>query len=224
MVINWGPDLIQIYNDAAIPVFGRRHPESMGLSARTNFPEFWEFTRVEEIQNHIYASGMPFRAEDERLYVRRKGYLEESYFTFSLSPILDDDATILGILNTYVETTSRVLNERRMATLRGLGARAVRARSSVEACTEAVAALAVNPYDLRFVLLYLVDRDGASATLAGANGISVEAAAVPETLSTHPPRSIWGRASAASRLRRTPSSSRSCPPPRARRPGSSSWG
>ncbi len=184
MVINWGPELIQIYNDAAIPVFGRRHPEAMGQSARTNLPEFWAYTRVEDIQKEIYASAMPFRAEDERLYVLRKGFLEESYFTFSLSPILDDDGTVLGILNTYVETTSRVLNERRMATLRGLGARAVRARTPGEACAEAVTALSVNPYDLRFVLLYLADRDRSSATLAGASGIATDAAAAPGRLTS----------------------------------------
>jgi signal transduction histidine kinase len=187
MVINWGPELIQIYNDAAMPVFGRRHPAAMGHSARTNLPEFWEYTSVEAIQEHIYASGLPFRAEDERLYVRRKGFVEESYFTFSLSPILDDDGTVLGILNTYVETTSRMLNERRMATLRGLGARAVRARSPGEACAEAVAALAVNPFDLRFVLIYLADRDGASATLAGASGIATETTAGPSTLAAELP-------------------------------------
>jgi signal transduction histidine kinase len=186
MVINWGSELIQIYNDAAIPVFGKRHPRAMGGPARTNFPEFWEFTRVEAIQKYIFETALPFRSEDERLLVNRAGFLEETYHTFSLSPILDDAGTVLGVLNTYVETTSRVLTERRMATLRRLAEHEVRARSPNEACSEAIAALSINPYDLRFVLIYLVDRDGAAATLAGVTGIAPESPAAPRTLAMHP--------------------------------------
>lgn len=90
MAVNWGTELIRIYNDAAIPVFGKRHPQAMGQSARTNFPEFWDMTRVEAIQKHIFETALPFRAEDERLFVNRQGFLEETYFTFSLSPVVAD--------------------------------------------------------------------------------------------------------------------------------------
>jgi signal transduction histidine kinase len=182
MVINWGPDLIQIYNDAAIAVYGNKHPEAMGRSARTNFPEFWEFSTVESIVQVIVETALPFRADNQRVSLRRDGLLQEAYFTFSLSPILDQDGTVLGILNTYVETTARVLGERRMATLRGLAERAVRARKATEACAEALAALSTNPYDLRFALLYLSERDAASATLAGATGTAAGGPAAPRTL------------------------------------------
>lgn len=186
MAVNWGRDLIQIYNDAAIPVFANKHPEAMGRSARTNFPEFWDLSTVEAIVQHIFATALPFRAEDERVMVRRHGLLEEAYFTFSLSPILDDDGTVLGILNTYVETTSRVLGERRMATLGALAEREVRARTATEACAEALGAVSANPYDLRFVLLYLVDSSGSSAALAGATGIASGAPAAPHRIEVHP--------------------------------------
>jgi signal transduction histidine kinase len=182
MVVNWGPDLIQIYNEAAIGVYGNKHPAAMGRSARTNFPEFWEFSTVEAIVQSIFATALPFRAEDQRVSLRRNGLLQEAYFTFSLSPILDQDGTVLAILNTYVETTGRVLGERRMATLRGLAERAVKAREATEACAEALAALSTNPYDLRFVLLYLSERDGASARLAGTTGIAAGGPATPRTL------------------------------------------
>ena len=86
----------------------------------------------------IFGTALAFRAETERLLVHRHGMLEEAYFTFSISPLLDDDGTVLGILNTYVETTARVLGERRMATLRRLAERAVHARRPSEACSEAI--------------------------------------------------------------------------------------
>ena len=187
MVVNWGRRLIQIYNDAAIPVFGEKHPEAMGRSARTNFPEFWEFYPVQALADAIFETARPFRAEDQRLVVHRHGMLEEAYFTFSISPLLDDDGTVLGILNTYVETTARVLGERRMATLRRLAERAVHARRPNEACTEAITALVANPYDLRFVLIYLADRSGTSLSLAGATGVDAGGAAAPRSLGPHPP-------------------------------------
>jgi signal transduction histidine kinase len=183
MVLNWGEELIQIYNDAAIPVFGNRHPASMGGSCRSTFPEFWQFTAVEAIQRHIFETALPFHAEDERLLLNRAGFLEETYYTFSLSPILDDAGSVLGILDTYVETTARVLGERRMATLRLLAERAVRARSAPEACAEAIAAMSANPYDLRFALLYLCERDDVTATLGGVSGLAPSSPAAPAMLS-----------------------------------------
>jgi signal transduction histidine kinase len=182
MAVNWGRELIQIYNDAAIPVFANKHPDAMGRPARINFPEFWELSTIEAIVQNIFKTALPFRAEDERVMVRRYGLLEEAYFTFSFSPILDDDGTVLGILNTYVETTSRVLGERRMATLRALAEREVRARTATEACAEALVALSDNPYDLRFVLLYLVAGDGSSGTLTGATGIVAGGPAAPRAI------------------------------------------
>jgi signal transduction histidine kinase len=188
VVVNWGGEFIQIYNDAAIPVFGNKHPRALGRPARTNFPEFWEFSRIESITRNIFETGLPFRAEDQRVLVNRKGALEEAYFTFSLSPILDSHGASHGILNIYVETTSRVLGERRMATLRVLAERGLRARTAAEACGEALAALSSNPYDLRFVLLYLADREGASAALAGAAGVAVGSPVAPPTLLAQPSR------------------------------------
>jgi signal transduction histidine kinase len=187
MAVNWGPDLIQIYNDAAIPVFAGKHPAAMGLSARTNFPEFWEFTALESIVEDIFRTALPFLAQDERVLVNRHGLLEEAYFTFSLSPILDDAGAVLGVLNTYVETTGRVLGDRRMATLRVLAERTIRARTASEACDEVRVALSSNPYDLRLVLLYLVNADGSSATLGGATGVAAGGAAAPRMLVARPP-------------------------------------
>jgi hypothetical protein len=184
MALNWGPELIQIYNDAAIPVFANKHPAAMGRSARANFPEFWESSPVESLVEGVFRTALPFRAEDQRLLVNRDALLEEAYFTFSLSPILDDAGIVLGILNTYVETTPRVLGERRMATLRVLAERAIRARTASEACAEVLVALSANPYDLRLVLLYLVDSDGSSAALAGATGVAAGGPAAPRTLAS----------------------------------------
>ncbi len=179
MVIQWGPDLTQIYNDAAREVFGQKHPAAMGRPARTNFPEFWERTMVDQLIEHIQRTGQPFRAEDQRLPIERRGFREETYFTFALSPLLDDAGAIRGLLNTYIETTSRVLGERRLATLRALAEQTSHAGTVEDVCRGAMAALANNPLDLRFVLLYLRDADDAAATLHGANFIPAGTPASP---------------------------------------------
>jgi signal transduction histidine kinase len=175
MVVNWGRRLIQIYNDAALPVYGQKHPDAMGQPARTNFPELWDVSPLQPLVEDIFETARPFCAADQRLPVYRNGVLEEAYFTFSISPILDDDGTVLGILNTYVETTARVLGERRISTLRRLAERAIHARRPSDACTEAAAALATNPYDLRFVLLYLAD--GTAMSLAGSTVLAADSPA-----------------------------------------------
>src|SRR4051812_29473065 len=106
MVINWGAELVQVYNDAARQVYGRKHPAAMGRPARENFPEFWELTGVAEIVEHIRHSETPFQAEDQIVPVERSGFLEETFFTFGLSPLLNDDGALCGVLNTFMETTT----------------------------------------------------------------------------------------------------------------------
>jgi len=193
MAVQWGPDLIQLYNDAAIPVFGRKHPAALGRPARENFPEFWQFTPVEQMVQEIYRTGTPMHGEDARLAVDRRGFLEDAYFTFSLSPIVDDEGMVLGLLNTYVETTARVLGERRVATLRALAEHAAEPGTIEQACRNAMAALSTDPHDLRFVLLYVVEPDGNAASLEGTIAMEVGHEVSPSrvTLSRDDPRLVW---------------------------------
>src|SRR5436190_312227 len=76
-----------------------------------------------------------------------------------------------GVFTACTETTRRVLEERRLKTLRDLGAAAAEAKTAEEACAIATAVLGGNPYDLPFALLYLLDADGRQAQLAGAAGL-----------------------------------------------------
>ena len=111
---------------------------------------------------------------DERLllFLERRGFKEESYHTFSYSPIPDDRGGIGGMLCVVTEETERVIGERRLKTLRELAARTTEvARSAGDACQTAARTLLDNPYDLPFVLVYLLDGDGRTARLAGATRV-----------------------------------------------------
>jgi signal transduction histidine kinase len=185
MAINWGGEFTQIYNDAARQVYGKKHPMALGRPARTNFPEFWQFTQLEQTLEFIRQTEVPFHAEDQWVPLERWGFREETFFTFGLSPLVDDEGVFCGVLNTFIETTNRVLGERRLATLRLLAEHAARAGTIEDGCRRAMVALATNPRDLRFVLLYVADNETGSLVLKGSSGIAIGAPASPLTVPLH---------------------------------------
>ena len=68
-------------------------------------------------------SGEGVWQEDELLPMNRRGYLEECYFNFTFSPVRGEGGSIDGIFNAVVETTDRVLSERRLRTMSRMGER-----------------------------------------------------------------------------------------------------
>ncbi len=89
--------------------------------------------------------------------MNRFGYTEECYFDYTFSPIRGQGARVEGVFNVVTETTYRSLNDRRNHFLRELGTKTAAARSAGEACRLAAAAIAADPHDLPFALLYLID-------------------------------------------------------------------
>ena len=108
---------------------------------------------------HVLATGEATWDEGLLLFLERSGYSEETYHTFSYSPLRDDDASVVGMLCVVTEDTDRVIGERRMATLRDLGSDPSVVRTEREMLDFAASQLAGNPYDLPFTLTYLFDDD-----------------------------------------------------------------
>ncbi|HEX2833163.1 MAG TPA: ATP-binding protein [Thermoanaerobaculia bacterium] len=157
ILIWWGPDLVKIYNDAYAPILGDKHPAALGAPGRTVWPEIWPV--IGPMLDQVIQAGIATWSDDQVLMMNRHGYLEETYFTFSYSPIRDESGGIGGIFTAVTETTSRVIGERRLDTLRQLAASAGAAKTLNEACGTAAAILATNPKDIPFAALY-VRRDG----------------------------------------------------------------
>ncbi len=105
MLIWWGPQFVQIYNDAYGALVGKRHPHALGQTAEACWPELW--AHIGPIINDVYATAKPFGGEDYPFVLERNGYPEQTYFTFSYSRIgtTDDER---GVLVTNVETTASV--------------------------------------------------------------------------------------------------------------------
>jgi light-regulated signal transduction histidine kinase (bacteriophytochrome) len=101
--------------------------------------------------------------------MNRKGYVEETYFTFSYSPVPDDAGDVGGVLVTVQETTEQVLSERRLRVLQELAVQTAATRTTEQACQRAAEALQQNLADLPFFRLYLVDEQGQRARLTASS-------------------------------------------------------
>ena len=106
MFIWWGPQLINLYNDAYAPILGRRHPEALGKPARELWAEVWP--SIGGQIDAVLTRGEASWSEQARLVVERSGYPEEAYFTWSHSPLPDDDGRIGGLICVVSEETSRL--------------------------------------------------------------------------------------------------------------------
>ncbi|MEW5927063.1 MAG: ATP-binding protein [Gemmatimonadota bacterium] len=182
IALYWGPELALLYNDAWSPIPGAKHPWALGRPGREVWPEIWD--SIGPLFERVLATGEGIWQEDELLPMRRHGYTEECYFNFTFSPIPGEGGRIDGIFNAVVETTFRVVGERRTRVLRGLAERTAGAQSAEEACRLAAEALGEASADLPFCLLYLIDEESGEphARLAGAAGVAPGEPASPASV------------------------------------------
>jgi PAS domain S-box-containing protein len=163
----WGPELTFFCNDAYLPTVGMKRDWVLGARSDKVWEEIWpdigpRIDRVLEEGQATWDEGLP-------LFLERYGFPEESYHTFSYSPIYDDDSRIAGMLCVVTEVTERIIGERRLRILRDLAA-SPRAETIEHACRRLISVLAVNPLDVSFAALYLVDRSQDLLRLAHACG------------------------------------------------------
>src|SRR5256884_3072164 len=116
----WGPHHVQIYNDGYWPICGGKHPHSVGQDFSVCWASAWPvigkaFERA--------LAGETSYLENQRMFLDRHGYLEETFFTFSFSPIRDETGGVGGLFHPVTETTAKMLGERRARALRDLAGR-----------------------------------------------------------------------------------------------------
>src|SRR5499427_2269578 len=131
MLLWWGPDLLHLYNDAYRPILRDKHPASLAAPAAQIWAEVWDIAGP--MARSVQEGGPATWTEDLQLFIASGSMAEETYFTFSYSPVPGDDGKIGGLLNTVQETTVKVQSERQIRMLRDLAARVAEARSESEA-------------------------------------------------------------------------------------------
>jgi len=194
MWMAWGPRLTFFCNDAyRRDTLGRKYPWALGRPASEVWAEIWD--DIGPRIDTVLFTGQATWDEALLLFLERSGYPEETYHTFSYSPLRDDAGVPVGMLCVVSEETDRVISERRMSTLRDLGSDPSVLRTEPEMLEFASRQLGRNLRDLPFTLTYLFE-DGA-ARLAATTGIAPGHPAAPESLPLGDPGQLWPTAALA---------------------------
>lgn len=180
IVLWWGPELIILYNDEYRPMLGSKHPCALGTPGSKVWSEIWDV--IHPMLSQVMERGEATRSRDLLLHIERHGYPEEAYFSFSYSPIHAEGGRIGGVFCPVIETTEKVIGERRLRTLRDLAARCKGAESEQVAYREASTILAANSRDVPFAMIYRVDTEGSVAVLEAAAGIEPGGASAPREI------------------------------------------
>lgn len=170
-----GNKLTVIYNEAyAIEVAGNKHPSLMGADFADFFPEIWDYCGP--MFEESGRTGISVRKDNDYLPIYRNGMLEETYYSWTYVPIYTSDRDLLGFYNGPVQTTSMVLNQRRMRTVNKIGELTGHAKTMKQFWKLVLEALDDNPRDVPFALLYSVgeDDDGEFSSAASEASISLK--------------------------------------------------
>jgi signal transduction histidine kinase len=184
----WGPKHVQIYNDGYWPICGGKHPGSMGQDFSECWASAWPVIG-EAFERAL--GGTTSYLENQRMFLDRNGYLEETFFTFSFSPIRDETGGVGGLFHPVTETTAKMLAERRTRQLRDLAARAGKARTSEATFALAAQTLAEFDLDLPFAIFYVIDSAGKEARLFAKTEALSAALAIPRVDLQSPNVSAW---------------------------------
>jgi signal transduction histidine kinase/DNA-binding NarL/FixJ family response regulator len=159
IVLWFGPDLLLVYNDAYLPILGEKHPGALGRPGREVWSEIWDI--IGPMLQSVVDTGVATWSDDQRLAIRRGGFLGEGFFTFTYSPIHDDAGAVSGVFCAVHETTHMVVVDRRLRALGDLADRLNEAHTEQEVYDVAAATLASLPQDLPFLACYSTDDEWA---------------------------------------------------------------
>jgi signal transduction histidine kinase len=157
MQLLWGEEYVHFYNDAYLPIAADKHPDALGQIGAAIWPEVWHV--VGPMLDEVRATGEATWSDDQLLVLNRNGSLEEGYFTFSYGPVHGDSGAVDGIFIAVTETTRRVVGERRLRTVRDLGAALARVTEEEQLHHVACEVFARSDADLPFALVYAL-REG----------------------------------------------------------------
>jgi hypothetical protein len=175
-----GDELIYLYNDPYKSIIGGKHPWALGRPASEVWSEIWQ--DIAPLLAKAMGGDEGTYVEAQLLIMERNGFPEETYYTFSYSPIPTDDGSAGGIFCANTDDTQRVISERQLSLLRELASSAAESRSVQEACGRSARALLTDPLDLPFALIYMIEPGSEAAQLKARSGIDADHPAVKPAL------------------------------------------
>ncbi|KAK7612979.1 hypothetical protein BKA81DRAFT_379022 [Phyllosticta paracitricarpa] len=163
-VLFWGSEVVMIYNEPYIELIGDLHPFSMGKSAAVALKDYWDHFTPFTARNILV--GEAVQEHNLPVFLMRNGVLEETYYSFSMIPILGDHGTVAGHYEPVTETTKHVVSQRRLETLLLLSEETSRARTLDSFWQLVLGALSHNDKDVPFALLYAMEDEDSSDTMS----------------------------------------------------------
>lgn len=176
--IGWGKELIKLYNDPYKAIVGGKHPWALGTPASIVWKEIWD--DIEPMLKQVMEKDEGTYVESQLLIMERNGYPEETYYTFSYTPIPGDEGSTAGMICANTDDTDRIISERQLRTLTELGKSLTDSKNNEEVIRRAINTLEKNTHDFPFALFYAVD--GNKAILAHSTDLGDSAAAVPKII------------------------------------------
>jgi signal transduction histidine kinase len=168
--IGWGRELIYLYNDPYKSIIGGKHPRALGQPTSVVWKEIWD--DISPLLAKAMGGEEGTYVEAQLLIMERNGFPEETYYTFSYSPIPNNDGSSGGIFCANTDDTQRVIGERQLSLLRELASGTAESRSIQQACERSAKSLSTDSKDLPFAMIYLVDQRARTARLAALSGIN----------------------------------------------------
>src|ERR1700733_11074817 len=148
--IGWGKELIKLYNDPYKAIVGGKHPWALGKPASVVWKDIWR--DIDPLLRQVMEKDEGTYAESQLLIMERNGYPEETYYTFSYTPIPGDNGDTAGMICANTDDTDRIISERQLNLLTQLGKNLTDANSNEEVIARTIETLSKNPHDFPFAL------------------------------------------------------------------------
>lgn len=158
--IGWGKDLVKLYNDPYKAIVGGKHPWALGKPASMVWSDIWK--DIEPLLNSVMEKKQGTYVESQLLIMERNGYPEETYYTFSYTPVAGDSGDIEGMICANSDDTERILSERQLKTLTQLGKSFTEAKTNADVYGNMIESLSGNPRDFPFALFYEINEQHAT--------------------------------------------------------------
>jgi signal transduction histidine kinase len=177
----WGPELTFFCNDAYLPTVGLKRNWVLGTGADKVWEEIWP--EIGPRIRHVLETGQATWDEGLLLFLERSGFTEETYHTFSYSPLYGDTGLVEGMLCVVTEVTERVISERRLAFLGRLGSAMAGASAETDVGAALLGSVGDCVADLPYAAIYLFDAaDCVEARRVALSGFNGPQRVMPETL------------------------------------------
>ncbi len=172
MILTWGPEFTQFYNDGYATLIGAKHPAALGGDLRVTQAEHW--SSLQGPIEHAMATREPTWIPQLLLLLERAGYREETYFTVSHAPAFGDAGEVAGMHAVCTEVTRQVVAERRQELMYEVSSAADRREDEDDVAVQVCRALGSDPLDVPFAAVYLTEDDGSRLRRVATCGVDAD--------------------------------------------------